>query len=417
MKKNKLIAAMLTGVLSVGILSGCSNNQSNETTEETYSLTVSQPITEDSGEPIGTEGPSINEPAKPISELDTSQYSGIFGTMQTGYDQTSGVEVVEAFVPYGWTMETAVNWNTADMYYPGQATVVFQSPDGQATIVYQSASHYEQSMDSMGNVDQPTIDTTLRIKIQPYMTGDEYITYFYDNNFSTDHTWICDLEKPQALTDYVNGNLETMISSWQEQLNTVNSLPGNTMGNNWSLVGAEATVGYRQDYLNYEGIKYRTEAMSVNYGCEIEWVAYPASITLDLWDNDFIIMYAATSDEAFDAYHDYFKMIYENFAIMPRFAYLVKAYSDQLWAIRLDAQNTSNREFNDLLNDYSGGTAADRFTESWCDVITERDSFQTLDGDLIKTPHGSGSVYQNNDEYYYGDPGDAPPGWIQLNPL
>ncbi len=420
MKKNKMIATLLVGVMSVGILSGCGNtdNPSDKTTEEQYnSITVAQPITESSGEPGVTENPSISGPAKPISELDTSQYNGIFGTMQTGYDQASGVEVVEAFVPYGWTMETAVNWNTADMSYPGQATVVIQSPDGQATIIYQTASHYEQSMDSMGNVDQPKIDTTLRIKIQPYMTADEYISYFYDNNFSTDHTWICDLEKPQALTDYVNGNLETMISSWQEQLDLVNSVPGNTMGNSWSLVGAEATVGYRQDYLNFEGVKYRTEAMAVNYGCEIEWVAAPASITVDLWDNDFVIMYAAASDEAFDAYHDYFKMIYENLALMPRFVYLVKAYSQQLWAIRLDAQNTSNKEFNDMLNDYSGGTAADRFTESWCDVITERDSYQTLDGDLIKTPHDGGSVYQNNDEYYYGDPGEAPPGWTQLNQL
>lgn len=413
MKKKRFIAAALTGILCIGILSGCS--ETNKISEE--STTEGQPSLVSVGGPSLTESPASQGPAQPVSSLDTSQYGGIFGSMQTGYDQASGVEVVEAFVPYGWTMETAVNWNTADMSYPGQATVVFQSPDKAATIVYQSASHYEQSMDSMGNVDEPKIDTTMRIKIQPYMTADEYISYFYDNNFSTDHTWICDLEKPQELLDYVDGNLQTMVSSSINQLDTVNSLPGNTMGNNWSLVGSEATVGYRQDYLNYDGVQYHTEAMAVNYGLELQWVADPASITFDFWDNDFIMMYAATSDEAFDYYHDYYQIIYENLVIMPRFVYLVKAYSDQLWAIRLDAQNASNREFNDLLNDYQGGTAADRFTESWCDVITERDSYQSLDGTLIKTPHDGGTLYQNNDEFYYGDPGSAPPGWQELPAL
>ena len=413
MKKKRFIAAALTGILCIGILSGCS--ETNKISEE--STTEGQPSLVSVGGPSLTESPASQGPAQPVSSLDTSQYGGIFGSMQTGYDQASGVEVVEAFVPYGWTMETAVNWNTADMSYPGQATVVFQSPDKAATIVYQSASHYEQSMDSMGNVDEPKIDTTMRIKIQPYMTADEYISYFYDNYFSTDHTWICDLEKPQELLDYVDGNLQTMVSSSINQLDTVNSLPGNTMGNNWSLVGSEATVGYRQDYLNYDGVQYHTEAMAVNYGLELQWVADPASITFDFWDNDFIMMYAATSDEAFDYYHDYYQIIYENLVIMPRFVYLVKAYSDQLWAIRLDAQNASNREFNDLLNDYQGGTAADRFTESWCDVITERDSYQSLDGTLIKTPHDGGTLYQNNDEFYYGDPGSAPPGWQELPAL
>ena len=410
MKKKRFIAAALTGILCIGILSGCS--ETNKISEER-----TQPSLVSVGGPSLTESPASQGPAQPVSSLDTSQSGGIFGSMQTGYDQASGVEVVEAFVPYGWTMETAVNWNTADMSYPGQATVVFQSPDKAATIVYQSASHYEQSMDSMGNVDEPKIDTTMRIKIQPYMTADEYISYFYDNYFSTDHTWICDLEKPQELLDYVDGNLQTMVSSSINQLDTVNSLPGNTMGNNWSLVGSEATVGYRQDYLNYDGVQYHTEAMAVNYGLELQWVADPASITFDFWDNDFIMMYAATSDEAFDYYHDYYQIIYENLVIMPRFVYLVKAYSDQLWAIRLDAQNASNREFNDLLNDYQGGTAADRFTESWCDVITERDSYQSLDGTLIKTPHDGGTLYQNNDEFYYGDPGSAPPGWQELPAL
>lgn len=419
MKKKRLLFAALIGSICAGILTGCSDtNNTSEGNTENYDNTTEETVNLIGiGGPLSTEDIFSQEPAQPVSSLDTSQYNGIFGSMQTGYDQASGVEVVEAFVPYGWTMETAVNWNTADMSYPGQATVVFQSPDGAATVIYQTASHYEQSMDSMGNVDQPKVDPVQRIKIQPYMTADEYITYFYDNNFSTDHTWICDLNKPQELLDYVDGNLQTMVSSSMEQLETVNSLPGNTMGNNWSLVGAEATVGYRQDYLNYDGIQYHTEAMAVNYGFEIQWVANPASITFDSWDNDFVMMYAATSDEAFDYYHDYFQIIYENFALMPRFAYLVKAYSEQLWAIRLDAQNASNREFNDLLNDYQGGTAADRFTESWCDVINERDSYQSLDGSIVKTPHDGGTLYQNNDEYYYGDPGSAPPGWQELPPL
>lgn len=420
MKKKKIIAALLAGAMSLSMLTGCSESSTSDTTENSYDI---YDDTEDGGytplTPI-TPSPSDNtetQVAEPITNINTAAYSGIFGELQTGYDQTSGVEVVEGFVPYGWTMETAVNWNTADMSYPGQATVVFQSPDGQATVIYQTSSHYEFSWDSLGQMDEPVIDTVKRVKKQPYMTADEYISYFMDTYFSTDHTPLYQMEQPQELIDYVNGNLNTMIASTEQQLQMVNSVPGNTMGNDYTLAGAEATVGYRQDTLNYDGITYYTESMAVNYACEIFYDAQVYQLTFDSWDNDFVIMYAATSEEAFNEYYNYYKMIYENLAVMPRFVYLIKAYSDQLWAIRLDAQNTSNREFNDMLNDYSGATAADRFTESWCDVITERDSYQTLDGSVIKTPHDNGSLYQNGDQYYYGDPGSEPTGWTQLQAL
>ena len=307
MKKKRFIAAALTGILCIGILSGCS--ETNKISEE--STTEGQPSLVSVGGPSLTESPASQGPAQPVSSLDTSQYGGIFGSMQTGYDQASGVEVVEAFVPYGWTMETAVNWNTADMSYPGQATVVFQSPDGQATVIYQTSSHYEFSWDSLGQMDEPVIDTVKRVKKQPYMTADEYISYFMDTYFSTDHTLLYQMEQPQELIDYVNGNLNTMIASTEQQLQMVNSVPGNTMGNDYTLAGAEATVGYRQDTLNYDGITYYTESMAVNYACEIFYDAQVYQLTFDSWDNDFVIMYAATSEEAFNEYYNYYKMIYE----------------------------------------------------------------------------------------------------------
>ena len=63
------------------------------------------------GEDTGSSSNDTSEQVKQdLSQLDTSDYSGAFGTYTTLSDPTTGVPVMDAVLPYGWTAQVQCDW-------------------------------------------------------------------------------------------------------------------------------------------------------------------------------------------------------------------------------------------------------------------------------------------------------------------
>ena len=83
-----------------------------------------------SGEDTGSSSNDTSEQVKQdLSQLDTSDYSGSFGTYTTLADPTTGVPVMDAVLPYGWTAQVQCDWSFVSTNNPCIANIVFTSPD------------------------------------------------------------------------------------------------------------------------------------------------------------------------------------------------------------------------------------------------------------------------------------------------
>ncbi|MBR4485660.1 MAG: hypothetical protein IKO97_10685, partial [Erysipelotrichaceae bacterium] len=66
-------------------------------------------------------------------------------------------------------------------------------------------------------------------------------------------------------------------------------------------------------------------------------------------------------------------------------------------------------------NDSYVQSEQDRWINAWDDVITERDTYTTTDGEQIKVSTQYDAVYQNGDTIYAGPQTDLGVDWTQLN--
>ena len=104
-----------------------------------------------SGEDTGSSSNDTSEQVKQdLSQLDTSDYSGSFGTYTTLTDPTTGVPVMDAVLPYGWTAQVQCDWSFVSTNNPCIANIVFTSPDQKAAVLIQTAHDYLQSYDTSG---------------------------------------------------------------------------------------------------------------------------------------------------------------------------------------------------------------------------------------------------------------------------
>ena len=100
------------------------------------------------GLPAQDPDPTPERVPQDLSQLDTTQYSGAFGSFATLTDPTSGVPVLDAVVPYDWSAWVETDWQVYSTLNPCIAYVFFQSPDGQATVMFQTAHNYLQMYDT-----------------------------------------------------------------------------------------------------------------------------------------------------------------------------------------------------------------------------------------------------------------------------
>ncbi len=105
-----------------------------------------------SGAPSDTQspaGPDSEQGKQDLSQLDVSKYSGFFGKYTTLTDQTTGVPVIDALLPYGWTAQVHSDWSFVSTSNPCIANIQFTSPDKEASVLIQTSHDYRAGVGSV----------------------------------------------------------------------------------------------------------------------------------------------------------------------------------------------------------------------------------------------------------------------------
>jgi len=129
--------------------------------------------------------------------------------------------------------------------------------------------------------------------------------------------------------------------------------------------------------------------------------------------------FVAMNEEAYSRYKDIFDLIVANTCFCENFVYVVQknaAYlNDMMHAYLMEkAFNPSGSDIK-TWNDSYVQSEQDKWINAWDDVITERDTYTTTDGEQIKVSTQYDAVYQNGDTIYAGPQTDLGVDWTQLN--
>lgn len=145
MKKIKALACLCFA--AVLLLTACSYSGGEATGNISEDTETSNANTNNTD---GVSTVSPEQTKQDLSQLDISKYSGSFGTYTTLTDPTTGVPVMDAVLPYGWTAQVQCDWSFVSTNNPCIANIVFTSPDKKATVLIQTSHDYLQSYDTSG---------------------------------------------------------------------------------------------------------------------------------------------------------------------------------------------------------------------------------------------------------------------------
>lgn len=441
MKKIKALACLCFA--AVLLFAGCADDKSNNASENDTSESLlseetasgdedsSADISAPSGTASGT-APSNNPGAasnvtassapskQDLSQLDTSDYSGSFGTYTTLTDPTSGVPVMDAVLPYGWTAQVQCDWSFVSTSNPCIANIIFTSPDQKATVLIQTAHDYLQSYDTSGLF--PHRDYTDRetyIVHLAYKNAGQVLDLCFNGLLGTGGTVVKEDPVPDEVQSLLDQTAQTYLTTLVNGINQI----GGGYGVTAQASGSEGTVSMRRyRYTGSDGQSYLADAMALCIAAEYVSPSYGTSFVYIPWAVPGITVFSAPDEATLEKYRAQYEMITQNAVIRNEFNYVKQAYGSQIRSMLMKQQANSiaamtEAQAQSYLNDYdSSGYTSDDWANDWSDYIYDRNEYTTADGSTIKVGTEFDTVYQNGDEFYFGSQGSAPFGWEQLTP-
>lgn len=441
MKKIKTLACLCFA--AVLLFAGCADDKSNNTSENDTSGSLlseetasgdedsSADISAPSGTASGT-APSNNPGAasnvtassaqikQDLSQLDASKYSGSFGTYTTLTDPTTGVPVMDAVLPYGWTAQVQCDWSFVSTNNPCIANIVFTSPDQKATVLIQTAHDYLQSYDTSGLFPhQDYIDQETYIVHLAYKNAGQVLDMCFNGLLGTGGTVVKEDPVPDEVQSLLDQTAQTYLTTLVNGINRT----GGGYGVTAQASGSEGTVSMRRyRYTGSDGQSYLADAMALCIAAEYISPSYGTSFVYIPWAVPGITVFSAPDEATLEKYRAQYEMITQNAVIRNEFNYVKQAYGSQIRSMLMKQQANSiaaitEAQAQSYLNDYdSSGYTSDDWANDWSDYIYDRNEYTTADGSTIKAGTEFDTVYQNGDEFYFGSQGSAPFGWEQLTP-
>ena len=411
-KKMKRLTAIL---LSLLLLCGCGSSRPDQETgwEEAPQWKEGLPAQAQDQTPDS----APERVPQDLSQLDTTQYSGAFGSFATLTDPTSGVPVLDAVVPYGWSAWVETDWQVYSTLNPCIAYVFFQSPDGQATVMFQTAHNYLQMYDTLGWFPHTDYnDTETYISHLAYKDAGEVLDLYFNGLLGTGGTVTGEEEVPSQLLEALDQAAEQALA------NTVNGL--NSYGQNATALNYGGTAAIRR-YRYTDGNGQTAVAQAIASDLFIYYsvpTAYGGSYECIEWEVPLTVVFSAPNQAVLDQYQAQFEMILENSSLRNEFNYLKQAYGSYIQNLvmqsltsRIDAMTQAQAQ--SFLNSYDEGAyTSDDWANDWSDYIYDRNEYTTTDGSTIKVGTEYDTVYQNGSDFYFGSAGSAPFGWEQLTP-
>ena len=381
--------------------------------------------TEDSGEETGEQAGETSTDApeqvkQDLSQLDTSDYDGSFGTYAVLTDPATGVPVMDAILPYGWTAQVQCDWSFVSTTNPCIANVLFTSPDNKAAVLIQTTHDYLQSHDTSGLFPhRDYTDTSTYIVHLAYKNAGQVLDLYFNGILGTGGTVI----KEDPVPDEVQSLLDKIAQTYLTTLvNGINQIGGG-YGVTAQASGSEGTVSMRRyRYTGSDGQSYLADAMALCIAAEYISPSYGTSFVHIQWAVPGVIVYTAPDEETLEKYRTQCEIIIQNSAIRNEFNHIKHAYGSYIRNMLMRQQANAiaamtEAQAQSYLSDYDPSSyTSDDWANDWSDYIYDRNEYTTTDGSTIKVGTGFDTVYQNGDEFYFGSQGSAPFGWEQLTP-
>lgn len=429
MKKIKALACLCFA--AVLLFAGCADDKSNNASENdtSESLLSEETISGDGDSSAGISVPestSSDAAAVPaqekqsLTELDASKYSGAFGTYTTLSDPTTGVPVMDAVLPYGWTAQLESNWNFVSTTNPCVATALFTSPDQRASVLIQTSHDYLQSYDTSGLFQhQDYTDMETYIVHLAYKNAGQVLDQYFNGVLGTGGTVVSETPIPSDVQSLLDQLAQTYLSSLVNGLNQI----GGGYGINAQASWCEGTASLRRyRFTGSDGQSYLADALAFSVAAEYTHDSYGITFVTTPWTVPVTVFYIAPDEATLEQYRAQFELIFENCMLRNEFNYLKSVYGNQIRNAVMQQQANSiaamtEAQAQSYLNDYdSSSYTSDDWANDWSDFIYDRNEYTTTDGSTIKVGTEFDSVYQNGDEFYFGSQGSAPFGWEQLTP-
>ena len=441
MKKIKTLACLCFA--AVLLFAGCADDKSNNASENdtSESLLFEETISGDGDSSTDISAPdgiasntaSSNNPGtasnvtassapskQDLSQLDASKYSGSFGTYTTLTDPTSGVPVMDAVLPYGWTAQVQCDWSFVSTNNPCIANIVFTSPDQKAAVLIQTAHDYLQSYDTSGLFPhRDYTDTSTYIVHLAYKNAGQVLDLCFNGLLGTGGTVVKEDPVPDEVQSILDQTAQTYLTTLVNGINQI----GGGYGVTAQASGSEGTVSMRRyRYTGSDGQSYLADAMALCVAAEYISPSYGTSFVYIPWAVPGITVFSAPDEATLEKYRAQYEMITQNAVIRNEFNYVKQAYGSQIRSMLMKQQANSiaamtEAQAQSYLNDYdSSGYTSDDWANDWSDFIYDRNEYTTADGSTIKVGTEFDTVYQNGDEFYFGSQGSAPFGWEQLTP-
>lgn len=395
---------------------------SEDNTEDTEDTKDSGEETgEETGEQAGETSTDAPEQVKQdLSQLDTSDYDGSFGTYAVLTDPISGVPVMDAVLPYGWTAQVQCDWSFVSTTNPCIANVLFTSPDNKAAVLIQTTHDYLQSHDTSGLFPhRDYTDTSTYIVHLAYKNAGQVLDLYFNGILGTGGTVIKEDPVPDEVQSLLDQTAQTYLTTLVNGINQI----GGGYGVTAQAAGYEGTASMRRyRYTGDDGQSYLADAMAICIAAEYVSPSYGTSFVHIQWAVPGVIVYTAPDEETLEKYRTQCEIIIQNSAIRNEFNHIKHAYGSYIRNMLMRQQANAiaamtEAQAQSYLSDYDPSSyTSDDWANDWSDFIYDLNEYTTADGSTIKVGTEFDTVYQNGDEFYFGSQGSAPFGWEQLTP-
>ncbi len=348
-------------------------------------------------------------------------YSNLY-TFNKIKDTASGIEVLSAPVPYGWT-GTCDSGVMTDTVYPFQASIRFYSPDNKAMIGIQTARSFcmsgqaaegEPVGEPIAAAKEEGVDESVCMTFLNYKNAEQYLGYFAGSYLGSDVTAIGaaldqDEESAQKRASYMDSYSEGSVNNTRDKLSAAGIDAG------FEEVWHEATSS--EVRFTYDNGKFAQAGTTVlgqcfNFRSHTGEEGAEAVNGMTQMVVPFVVIYTADDEETFVKYFNNFRVLIDNMSLSPEFDSFVKQQSEGLTAqfINTQIEQLGVTEVQSA----DTNTATDTF-EMWKDALTEYNVFTSEDGVSIRVPTEYDTVFRDGDSFYAGPKGPVPNHWVQLD--
>ena len=406
MKKIKALACLCFA--AVLLLTACSHSGGEATGEIS------------GGDTGGASNGTSEQVKQDLSQLDISDYSGSFGAYTTLSDPTTGVPVMDAVLPYGWTAQVQCDWSFVSTSNPCIANIIFTSPDKKATVLIQTSHDYLQSYDTSGLFPhRDYTDTSTYIVHLAYKNAGQVLDLCFNGLLGTGGTVVSETPVPDEVQSILDQTAQTYLTTLVNGINQT----GGGYGVTAQASGSEGTVSMRRyRYIGSDGQSYLADAMALCVAAEYISPSYGTSFVYTQWAVPGITVFSAPDEATLEKYRPQYEIITQNAVLRNEFNHVKQAYGNQIRNMVMQQQANSiaamtEAQAQSYMSNYdSSSYTSDDWANDWSDFIYDRNEYTTADGSTIKVGTEFDTVYQNGDEFYFGSQGSAPFGWEQLTP-